>query len=261
MRQNENYTGFVVSALILTLGIFGTFQFYITREPERITTDEKRDQLIATTAGRTLYSENCMMCHGEQGEGVDGPPLNDKMFLNNTTDERIFSLISSGVPSSEMPAWGQPFGGPLTDQQMNQLVVYIREWQENAPDRQAEALQGDAVQGLLIFNNTCVVCHGETGVGTEIAPALNDPEKLGQLDDEWYIDTISQGRPAQGMPTWGTVLSPVEIRDLVALLRAWESGETVEPPGPEEELAEALHLLDHGDLHAAEHSLQTAAEG
>ena len=63
MRQNENYTGFVVSALILTLGIFGTFQFYITREPERITTDEKRDQLIATTAGRTLYSENCMMCH------------------------------------------------------------------------------------------------------------------------------------------------------------------------------------------------------
>jgi mono/diheme cytochrome c family protein len=84
----------------------------------------------------------------------------------------------------------------------------------------------------VIFNSRCIVCHGESGQGTSLAPTLNDPVKLAQLDDEWYVNTITQGRPAQGMPTWGTVLSPGEIRDVVALLRTWQSGETVQPPSP-----------------------------
>jgi mono/diheme cytochrome c family protein len=201
------------------------------------------------------------MCHGEQGEGVDGPPLNDKTFLNNTSNETIFSLVGSGVPSSEMPAWGQVHGGPFTDEEISQVVAFIRNWEADAPDRLALAMEGDPANGLTIYNGTCIVCHGENGQGTDTAPVLNDPSKLSQLDDQWYIDTIADGRPAKGMPTWGTVLSPTQIRDLVALLRVWERGETVELPGPEEALSEALHLLEHGDLHAAEHALGEAAEG
>ena len=32
---------------------------------------------------------------------------------------------------------------------------------------------------------------------------------------------------AKGMPTWGTVLSPAQIDDLVALIAVWREGETV----------------------------------
>jgi len=160
-----------------------------------------------------------------------------------------------------MPAWNQSHGGPLTDQEIQQVVTYIQDWEANAPDRQAMAMAGDPVQGLVIFNSTCIVCHGENGSGTDRAPALNDPTKLAQFDDDWYINTITDGRPAQGMPTWGTVLSPEQVRSLVALLRAWEHGETVQPPGPEEGLAETLHLLEHGDMHAAEHALEDAMQG
>lgn len=261
MRAKENYSPQIFVALGLTLAILASFQIYISREPQRIAADVARDNLIAVSAGRTLYSENCAMCHGMEGEGVDGPPLNDKTFLQNNSDDRIFSVISSGVPSSEMPAWNQRFGGPYTDQEITQMVAFLRDWQEGAPDRVAEALAGDPLNGLVIYNSTCVVCHGEQGVGTHVAPMLNDPAKLGQLDDEWYIDTISAGRPAQGMPTWGTVLSPQDIRDLVALLRAWERGEVIEAPGVEVEVGEALHLVEHGDLHAAEHAIQNALEG
>lgn len=260
MRRKENYTRHVAVAFGLTLAILASFQVYIMREPVRIEADKSRDQLIAVTVGRSLYAENCAMCHGKEGEGVDGPPLNDRAFLSETSDSRIFSLISSGVPGSEMPAWNQVHGGPFTDEQVRQLVAFIRSWEPNAPDRQAEALRGDAANGLVIFNSTCIVCHGEDGQGSDRAPALNDPEKLTQFDDEWYVDTISEGRPAQGMPTWGTVLSPPQIRDLVALLRAWQRGETIQVTGPKEILAEAIHMLEHGDLHAAEHALEGALQ-
>jgi mono/diheme cytochrome c family protein len=115
---------------------------------------------------------------------------------------------------------------------VTQLVTFIRNWEPQAPDRLAVAEEGDPSKGLVIFNSTCIICHGENGHGTERAPALNDPVKLAQFDDKWYADTIAAGRPAQGMPTWGTVLSPLQIRNLVALLRAWQRGETVSLPGP-----------------------------
>lgn len=225
MRPKETYTNFIAVALGLTLAILASFQIYIQREPTRIANDEAQDLSTAKLEGFTLYAQYCIVCHGSEGEGIDAPALNDSRFLRESGDERIFSLISSGVPGTEMPAWSQLHGGPFTDQQINQLVVFIRSWEPNAPDRQAEAMQGDAENGLVIFNSTCIICHGDGGVGTERAPALNDPLKLAQFDDQWYIDTISQGRPSMGMPTWGTVLSPAQIRDLIALLRSWESGE------------------------------------
>jgi mono/diheme cytochrome c family protein len=261
MRPRENYTPYISVAFTLTLAILVSFQVYVLREPERIAADEARDELIEVTVGRGLYAENCAMCHGKEGEGVDGPPLNDKRFLNETADETIFSLVSSGIPSSEMPAWNQVHGGPFTDEQVLQVAAFIRSWEADAPDRQAIAMAGDPVNGLTLFNSTCIVCHGEDGRGTERAPTLNDPARLTQFGDDWYIETISNGRPAQGMPTWGTVLSPVQVRDLVALLRIWERGETVQLPGPEEALVEALHMLDHGDFHAAEHALEEAVQG
>lgn len=261
MRQKENYSRHIVVALILTVAILASFQIYIFREPERISADETRDQLIAVTEGRTLYTENCVMCHGEQGEGVDAPPLNSRSFLRNTADETIFSLISSGVPNTEMPAWNQLHGGPLTDEQVRQLVTFIRVWEQDAPDREAELLAGDPVNGFVIYNSTCIVCHGDNGQGTEDVPALNNPEKLAQFDNDWYIDTITKGRPSQGMPTWGTVMSPVQVYDLVALLRVWERGEQVALPGPGEAISEAMHVLSEGDIHGAEHALGKAIEG
>jgi len=261
MRPKEDYSRYVAVALLLTVAVLVSFQAYIFREPGRIAADEERDLSFAVSEGEVLFSENCAMCHGQDGEGVDAPALNDKRLLSRTADETIFSLINSGVPSTEMPAWNQLHGGPFTDDQVRQLVAFIRQWEKDAPDRQAEAMAGDPVDGLILYNSTCIVCHGAEGVGADAAPALNDPEKLAQFDDEWYLDTILDGRPAQGMPTWGTVMSPEQARNLVALLRAWERGDTVDLPSAEEMLAEAAHALDHGDMHGLEDALNAAFTG
>ena len=159
MRKKENYNPLIAAALGLTLAIMATFQVYALQEPARLETKNKREHLILVTQGRSLYEENCVMCHGPEGEGVDGPALNDSNLLAKTSNDTMFSVISSGVPNTEMPAWNQQHGGPYTDQEIRQLVTFIREWEENAPDREEMAMMGDAVNGLVIFNDTCVICH------------------------------------------------------------------------------------------------------
>ncbi len=227
MRPKENYTPFVGIAFGLTLGILIAFQIYIWREPARIEAVELADREAAVTAGGDLYTENCAACHGDEGEGSVGPALNSSELLEQTSDEVLFSLTRTGVPSSIMPAWGQAFGGPFTDEQVNELVAFIRAWEPTAPEPEPADTSPDPSRGALIFNQTCSVCHGQEGKGTDIAPALNDPERLGKLNDAWYRSTIAYGRPAKGMPTWGTVLSPAQINDVVALIAAWREGDTV----------------------------------
>lgn len=123
----------------------------------------------------------------------------------------------------------QAFGSPLTDQQVTQLVAFIRAWDPTASEIMPTVSAPDLVRGATIFAETCFICHGENGQGTDHAPKLNDPATLRDFDNTWYRNTIAHGRPAKGMPTWGTVLSPQQIDDVVALIAAWREGQTVMP--------------------------------
>jgi mono/diheme cytochrome c family protein len=221
MRPKENYSRYLVVGLVLTVAILVSFQIYILREPQRIAAVSNEDKAIAVEAGQALFRKNCTLCHGNNGEGDRGPALNDKTFLIMTSNDTLFSIISSGIPGTEMPAWNQAHGGPLTDQDVNQLVAFIRAWEPTATDIRAAPPTGDVDRARDLFANVCAVCHGDQGVGTDRAPALNDPQKLSQFDDAWYRDTVAKGRPAKGMPTWGTVLSPQQISDLIALIDLW----------------------------------------
>ena len=259
MRE-ENYTHLLWGTLALSVLILIAFQFYIKREPARIQAVMAADRQQQVAAGRELYAANCATCHGQEGEGVDAPPLNSKQFLAEAHDEAIFNIIASGVPGTEMPAWSQRHGGPFTDEEIRQIVAFIRAWEPTAPDLSKVEKPGDPSAGLAIYNATCVVCHGAEGRGTDLAPPLNDPQRLAQFDDAWYAETIARGRPSKRMPTWGTILSPQQIRDLVALLRAWERRETVVVTTVKDHLEEAEHALGHGEMEQAEHHLKEAIE-
>jgi len=229
MRPRENYTSFFAVGLGLTLATLAILQIYILREPARIQADTAADLAAAVTAGSELYAENCTSCHGENGEGQSGPALNSRELLKTTTDQVLVSITRTGLPGTSMPAWGQAFGGPFTDEEVAQLAAFIRAWEPTAPEIITEEITPDPVRGATLFASSCFTCHGENGGGTEVAPALNDPERLNQFDDAWYRATIANGRPAKGMPTWGTVLAPDQINDLVALIAAWREGQTVRP--------------------------------
>ena len=63
------------------------------------------------------------------------------------------------------------------------------------------------------------------------------------------------------MPTWGTVLSPGQIDDLVALLTAWREGQAVKPAiSTSKHLTSALFALQQFDPLDAEFRLNAALD-
>ncbi len=245
--MRENYDRYLRIGLGLTLALALVFGLYWILEPSRMAAAAERLNSGRIERGRASFGENCVACHGVDGEGVSAPALNNKTLLDSVSDDLLFSLIRSGVPGTAMPSWGQANGGPFTDEEIRDLLAFIRSWQPTASAAAVPSHVADPAQGAAIFASTCFACHGPEGRGGR-APALNDLQRLQRFDDEWFRQTISFGRPAKGMPTWGTVLSPEQIDDLVALLAAWRRGERVMPATPASEHLEAvLFALSQGD--------------
>ena len=257
--KEENYTQHMSFGLLLTLALIAGFSFYWFGENKRLEKAEQAHQNERVSRGREIYKAQCVTCHGEQGEGGVGRALNNKTMLKNTVDEVLFSVIRSGVPSTQMPAWSVDFGGPLTDEDARDVVAFIRNWEPTAPEIAPVVFEPSADRGAVLFSGTCAVCHGDNGTGSETAPAINDTARLSSLNDDWYRAVIRNGRPAKGMPTWGTVLSPEQIEDLIALVQAWRSGATVTASFDiTEQLERAVFSLENDDALSALLQVQRA---
>jgi mono/diheme cytochrome c family protein len=122
-----------VAGIWVFLVLVLSFPAYKLTEDSRLDTALDSQVQAQTAAGAQLWSLNCAECHGKMGQGVDAPALNAKEFLSSVTDEQIKGIIAGGIPGSEMPAWLADYGGPLTQQQIDALVAYIRAWQATAP--------------------------------------------------------------------------------------------------------------------------------
>ena len=78
-------------------------------------------------SGAVLFDENCTFCHGPNGEGRIAPALNID-WDSSRPDLFIQQTIQDGIQGSTMPAWSQANGGPLTDDNINDLVSFILSW-------------------------------------------------------------------------------------------------------------------------------------
>lgn len=255
----ENYTRFVVIGLILTVLLVAALWMYTLQETPRLAVAAQEYKSERVQRGDAVYQAQCVVCHAANGVGGSGPALNNKTILKNTFDHIFFSVIRSGVPGTQMPAWSVDYGGPLTDEDIRDVVALIRSWEETAVEIVPKVFVADPAQGARLFSDTCAICHGQNGSGTDTAPLLNDPQRLGSLSDDWYKAVIMNGRPAKGMPTWGTVLSPEQVDHLVALFAAWRNGEVVQPKFTADELlTNILYALEQNDSQNAAYEIERA---
>jgi mono/diheme cytochrome c family protein len=121
-----------VGALVLAMLVVA-FPVYKAVESSRRTDALLAQNVALIRSGQQLWGLNCASCHGLNGEGIGAPALNSEQFFQGTTDEQIAGIVRGGVPGTQMPAWWNEYGGPLTDQEIAEVVAYIRGWEKTAP--------------------------------------------------------------------------------------------------------------------------------
>jgi mono/diheme cytochrome c family protein len=99
---------------------------------------------------------NCAGCHGAEGVGGQAPPFTltdtDGEFVATVTwrapaldtvllrfsEEELRQILVYGRPGTPMPAWGTEGGGPLTTQQIDELIAYIASIQIGSDEAKAQ---------------------------------------------------------------------------------------------------------------------------
>jgi len=76
------------------------------------------------SAGAVVFQANCVMCHGDQGQGRFGVAL-AKAWPVADPPAYIREVASQGIDGSTMPAWSQASGGPLTDEEIADVAAFV----------------------------------------------------------------------------------------------------------------------------------------
>lgn len=76
--------------------------------------------------GAQVFRSFCAGCHGAGGVGGGAPAIGAAQFLSANDDAAITRIVTEGIPTKGMPAWGKAKGGSLTDDQIASIVAYLR---------------------------------------------------------------------------------------------------------------------------------------
>lgn len=104
----------------------------------------------AIEKGAELYANNCYTCHGVDGKGLPSvaPALNSKYFFTQrladvgwtgSLRDYVELTVAAGRPSKIntqwaqiMPTWSHNFGGPLRDDQVENVTLFVLNWEKDA---------------------------------------------------------------------------------------------------------------------------------
>lgn len=263
MGSSQREATFVAIGLVIVATLV---VIYLINEPNRREAAAEAKIEESAERGVELYVQYCVACHAPDGSAQGeqpylGVPLN--LPQNQTEVEAEWELREEIIRTTIvegrgeiMPAWGQEEGGPLNEQQVDDLVNLIHEglWEETE-EAVLEAYEGVfptpqpppepsgdvpsdplAAEGQQIYAANCQSCHTIDGAqatgptwqglfGSEIP--LESGETV--TADEEYIRQsilepnaqIHEGFPP-AMPSFEGRLTDEQIDAVIAYIRTLE---------------------------------------
>jgi len=82
--------------------------------------------------GKSIYTINCLACHGANGEGLIGPNFCDTNWIHGGAINDLVRIINVGVPAKGMIPWDKT----LTPEQILQVASYILTLEGTNPPNQ-----------------------------------------------------------------------------------------------------------------------------
>lgn len=217
--------------------------------------------------GAALYSTHCRGCHGIRGEGGGqlGPALADKHFFTarlaevgrqSTLRDYVVATTAHGRmiatrpfyagngSTAVMPPWDQRYGGPLRQDEIEDLAAYIMNWEPTAMGKvQLTVLELPEEnpndprlisRGEHIFRQACAQCHNYKSIDQVTLPgrdltdiAVHAGSRREKLTGPDYIresllipeaHVVSGYAEAARTNGCGTILSLTELKAVTAFL-------------------------------------------
>lgn len=131
--QSDEYTAEVKVAEQAKAAFAATQANNIDEDNLEASTDEKE-----LAIGKTVYTTNCVACHGANGEGGVGPNLTDEFWIHGGGITNVFKTVKNGVPEKGMIAWS----AQLKPSDIHKVASYILTLQGSNPPNGKEP-QGD----------------------------------------------------------------------------------------------------------------------
>lgn len=206
-------TGYAALACIIALGLIVPVLMVNQQQAQATQTAATYD--LTLQRGAALFGQYCAACHGYQGQGINGPKLNNNPTVNAFTDDDIRRIISGGIPGDPanptqlaMPSWSQRYGGPLTDDDINYLVALIR-----SSDKEYRAAKGlPNVNGFSyvlqsLTNPTAIAEYKKQEKGGSKPPA----DQFKDLTSQKAVTVDIQNTPG-GAANWGFVPQYITVK-------------------------------------------------
>ena len=118
-------------------------------------------------AGSRLYANQCTLCHGPNGDGVNGVDLRRGVFRRSVSDDDLSRVITTGIAAAGMP------GFKFQAAELTAVLAFIRA----GFDPSGTAVKvGSPDRGKTLFASmgACATCHRVNGMGPRSAPDLSD---------------------------------------------------------------------------------------
>ena len=146
---------------------------------------------VEAEIGRQLFTNNCVSCHGPEGDAVQGVDLGHGHFRVASSDSDLVRIMRNGIPATGMPA------NNLSQEQAKAIVAYLRSIAASAASNAISA--GDVSRGKAIFEGKgeCLSCHRVAGVGSRLGPDLSG---IGRLRRSVELQSALLEPPAEVRP-------------------------------------------------------------
>lgn len=170
----------------------------------------------AAEAGKALFDQSCISCHGANAQGVEGrgPSL---IGVGSAAVE--FQVETGRMPAARQEAQAMRKPPQFTNDQARQLGAYIQELGggPQLPEGEDYASKGDIARGGELYRINCSSCHAFSGGGGALSSGKYAPTLEPATDRQIYAAMLSG---PQNMPVFGdNELSPQDKFDIIAYVQ------------------------------------------
>ncbi len=165
----------------------------------------------------TIFLQSCAFCHGKNadGHGIENKNLMipaENLTAIRTTRPYLYRIITAGVAGTAMG-----YFSVYDRYQLDDLMDYLNEkYQVLGPPGPIPAAvsPGAQAQAQATYNQTCAVCHGQDGKGSQLSRGFKPPPpdlSVYSLVPARTFQVISRGYPGTMMPAFGELPQEVTV--------------------------------------------------